>query len=455
METQDLDDGADQAWLEEITDQVEDEAVLAELQNDPDFDATLKEDLSALSTYLQEIRRYRLLTRDQERELAMAIEAGAYVEHLRQEAKEADETAVAPKMVVAALHDIGECSYVSDCLADLLQMSLPITLAELVGDQRVRAFLDGPFDPDLIEKVQEDIGAEEDQVKTGVSLLSVSSRILPPQVLEAMGPAMLSALGANADEMLVTMLPYEGLCEQHFDGLARKGKLAREQFVEGNLRLVAWAARKYVRHDRAPEDLTQESNFGLDENHDSAEEEKLADLIQEGNIGLLRAIDKFDYHRGYKFSTYAVWWIRQAITRAIPKTRSIRIPVDMVKTINKVLEESRRLVQEYGRQPTSEELESEMMVAPEKIAEVSSTIEKGSVSYASLKENLADALGTLTEREKRVLRLRFGLEDGRNRTLDEVGREFGVTRERIRQIEAKALHKLRQSKRPKQREFLE
>ena len=419
--------------------------------------------------YLREIGKVFLLSAADEKRLARQMEEGQHIEAIENTWR--GERHAEPSAVDIAMTLFEQLSLLKSVL-DLAvkhlnlpkQSSLADRLADRLGDPTLRALIDAEMDAEFSERVARQRQIEPEDAHRSIVRLSIVTHILRPELVALMAEnAGEDALLPPKPEAGLAPARTERILDANFERLKQEGLAAEKRLTEANLRLVVSVAKKYIGRGMS-----------------------LLDLIQEGNIGLIRAVEKFDYRKGYKFSTYATWWIRQAITRAIAdQARTIRIPVHMVETINKLVRVSRRLVQEYGREPTSEEIGRGMEIAPEKVREIMKVSQEpvsletpigeeedshlgdfiedpvalapaDAAAHQLLKEQVTDVLASLAPRERKVLELRFGLEDGRSRTLEEVGREFHVTRERIRQIEAKALRKLRHPSRSKKlRDYLE
>jgi RNA polymerase primary sigma factor len=417
--------------------------------------------------YLHEIGRVHLLTADDEKNLAKQMEEGKYIAGIKQEyAQKNGRQPSGADIVLAILHNLGQSAQLITEFRKQMGIKQSHGFLDSIYDEKLQETINSAIDPEVIHNVAAALGKSITETEEMFVNLSLGSRLLPGTVRNVISEKIkLDEVDklVGDKKFLNAVHANEKVFAIHFTDIVREGKKAERHLIEANLRLVVSVAKKHIGRGMS-----------------------LLDLIQEGNIGLMRAVEKFDYRKGYKFSTYATWWIRQALTRAIAdQARTIRIPVHMVETINRLLRISRRLAQEYGREPTSREIAKEMEVSSDKVREIvkvsqlpislespigeeedsplGNSIEDRNalppVDIASkqlLKEQIEDVLGTLTPREQRVLQLRFGLEDGRSRTLEEVGVEFNVTRERIRQIEAKALRKLRHPSRSRKlKDYLE
>ena len=410
----------------------------------------------SIRMYLQEVGRVALLTAHEEKVLSRKIELGRYVErieynHFRKYKK-------FPSPVDIAIHVIFQLSKaypVAQIIEERIGIEPYSNVVETIKNPEFRSAIDVVIDPSLIAAIAKGIDKGITADEEAIVNLSINSQLLPQQLLELLARdktswRKLKTLLSN-NRFLSQLDSHSSEFKAYFEKVRTEAEASERHLTEANLRLVVSIAKKHI-----------------------ARGMPFLDLIQEGNIGLIRAIEKFQYRRGYKFSTYATWWIRQGITRSIAdQSRVIRIPVHMVETINKLLRTIRQLVQELGREPSYEEIGGRLDMSPEKVeggmalffrqpmsldmpigedgdSRLGDLVEdRGSLapteatSQQLLKEQIDKVLDELTEREKKVLQLRFGLRDGRARTLEEVGREFNVTRERIRQIEGKALRKLR------------
>jgi RNA polymerase primary sigma factor len=405
--------------------------------------------------YLREIGRVPLLTARNEVDLSMAMERGSYLAQLRRTLLERDGIEPDSVTLVVAVHESLQGSWPH--VVALATASASVAPSATRSEHIAGVLPLTRFDDDLPANVAGQIGLTREQLEESLRLRQVEWDLLPMVLRER-----LENVGGDwLDETTIRDLlaPTTRELQRAFDQRIVAGTQAKVALTEANLRLVVSVAKKYVGRGMS-----------------------MLDLVQEGNLGLIRAVEKFQHHKGFRFSTYATWWIRQAISRAIAdQARTIRIPVHMVETINKVIRTSRRLHQELGREPTSDEIGAAMEMTPERVREVlkisqepvslgmpvgdeddsslgdfiedhSAIAPPDAAANALLSEQMALILDELSDRERQVIVMRFGLDDGRAKTLEEVGREFSVTRERIRQIEAKALRKLRH---PNRRQRLE
>ena len=440
---------------------------LVELEAPPETIEEQRPVEDSVHMYLHEIGRVQLLTAVNEKYLAKKIGQGKHISDIKQGwLEQYGSQPSATDIIMVILQNLGKSSDLIHVMQE--QTGLPATNSfnETLSSTMLRETLDSGISEQLVLAIGNKLGKSVIDTTQSLILLSLNIELLPEDILPAISKKTtlidIERL-VNDTDFMTNFQVKENKFASYFTGIQLEAKLAENCLIEANLRLVVSIAKKHIGRGMS-----------------------LLDLVQEGNIGLIRAVEKFNYRRGFKFSTYATWWIRQAITRAIAdQARTIRVPVHMIEAINKFTRVSSNLTQEYGHQPTASEVGREMEISAEKVRGIvqysrtpislESPIGEEEESHLGdfiedkyavlpsdaattqlLKQQIDEVLGTLLPREQRILQLRFGLEDGRSRTLEEVGNVFGVTRERIRQIEAKAIRKLRHPSRSRiLRDYLE